>query len=56
MGTDPESTREPEEKLARKEELALADCITCPSEFVCNPFPPKSGKTPCLVALRAARR
>jgi hypothetical protein len=36
-----ESTREPEEKLCRKEEeLRLADRITCPSQFVLgfNPF------------------
>jgi glycosyltransferase involved in cell wall biosynthesis len=35
-----ESTREPEKKLARKEaELSLADCITCPSEFVLRSIP-----------------
>ena len=47
-----ESTREPEEKLARKEEeLALADCITCPSEFVLQSIPAEiRKKTPCLVA------
>ena len=47
-----ESTREPEEKLARKEEeLDLANCITCPSEFVLQSIPPEiRGKTPCQVA------
>ena len=47
-----ESTREPEDKLARKEEeLRLADCITCPSEFVLRSIPEdvREGK-PCLVA------
>ena len=35
-----ESTREPEEKLFRKEEeLRLADRITCPSQFVLNSIP-----------------
>jgi glycosyltransferase involved in cell wall biosynthesis len=47
-----ESTREPEEKLARKEEeLALANCITCPSEFVLQSIPPEiRKKTPCQIA------
>lgn len=47
-----ESTREPEEKLARKEEeLALANCITCPSEFVLQSIPPEiREKTPCQIA------
>ena len=46
-----ESTREPEEKLARKEEeLALANCITCPSEFVLQSIPSEvRKKTPCQV-------
>ena len=35
-----ESTREPEEKLFRKEEeLRLADRITCPSQFVLDSIP-----------------
>lgn len=35
-----ESTREPEEKLLRKEkELHLADCIICPSDFVKQSIP-----------------
>ena len=47
-----ESTREPEEKLARKEEeLDLANCITCPSEFVLQSIPSEIRvKTPCQVA------
>jgi glycosyltransferase involved in cell wall biosynthesis len=47
-----ESTREPEEKLARKEEeLALANCITCPSEFVLQSIPQEiREKTPCQIA------
>jgi glycosyltransferase involved in cell wall biosynthesis len=47
-----ESTREPEEKLVRKdEELALANCITCPSEFVLQSIPPEIRKeTPCQIA------
>ena len=47
-----ESTREPEEKLARKqEELLLADRITCPNEFVLRSLPLEIRKTkPCLVA------
>jgi len=47
-----ESTREPEEKLFRKEEeLDLADCISCPSEFVLQSIPEsvRSKKT-CQVA------
>ena len=46
-----ESTREPEEKLARKEEeLALASCITCPSQFVLESIPSEIRvKTPCQV-------
>ena len=47
-----ESTREPENKLARKEkELSLADCITCPSEFVLRSIPEKiRAEKPCQVA------
>ena len=47
-----ESTREPEEKLARKqEELLLADRITCPNEFVLRSLPLEiRKKKPCLVA------
>ena len=47
-----ESTREPESKLARKEtELHLADCITCPSEFVLRSIPKKIREVkPCQVA------
>jgi len=47
-----ESTREPEEKLARKEEeLALASCITCPSQFVLESIPLEiRSKTPCQIA------
>ena len=47
-----ESTREPEDKLFRKEEeLDLADCISCPSEFVLQSIPKniRSEKT-CIVA------
>ena len=46
------STREPEEKLIRKEsELELADCIFCPSEFVLNSIPVEIRKRkPCLIA------
>ena len=47
-----ESTREPEDKLFRKEEeLDLADCISCPSEFVLQSIPLsiRSKKT-CIVA------
>jgi glycosyltransferase involved in cell wall biosynthesis len=46
-----ESTREPEEKLFRKDkELDLADCISCPSEFVLQSIPKniRSKKT-CIV-------
>ena len=47
-----ESTREPEEKLCRKEkELRLADRITCPSQFVLDSIP--SGirqKIPCQIS------
>jgi glycosyltransferase involved in cell wall biosynthesis len=47
-----ESTREPESKLVRKEtELSLADCITCPSEFVLRSIPKKvRAMKPCQVA------
>jgi len=47
-----ESTREPESKLVRKEtELSLADCITCPSEFVLRSIPKKiRAVKPCQVA------
>ena len=47
-----ESTREPESKLIRKEtELSLADCITCPSEFVLRSIPKKiRAMKPCQVA------
>jgi glycosyltransferase involved in cell wall biosynthesis len=47
-----ESTREPEEKLFRKEEeLRLADRITCPSQFVLNSIPLEiSQKTPCQIS------
>ena len=47
-----ESTREPESKLFRKEtELKLADCITCPSEFVLRSIPKKvRAMKPCQVA------
>lgn len=47
-----ESTREPEQKLIRKEEeLALADCITCPSTFVLNSIPREiRERVPCQVA------
>ncbi|MBH45197.1 MAG: hypothetical protein CMC93_01095 [Flavobacteriaceae bacterium] len=46
-----ESTREPEEKLIRKEEeIHLADRITCPSQFVLQSIPKKiREKIPCLV-------
>lgn len=47
-----ESTRESEDKLFRKEEeLDLADCISCPSEFVLQSIPKniRSKKT-CIVA------
>jgi glycosyltransferase involved in cell wall biosynthesis len=47
-----ESTREPEEKLFRKEEeLRLADRITCPSQFVLDSIPLEiRKKTPCQVS------
>jgi glycosyltransferase involved in cell wall biosynthesis len=47
-----ESTRESEEKLIRKEEeLALANCISCPSEFVLQSIPAEiRKKTPCQIA------
>ena len=47
-----ESTREPEEKLFRKEEeLRLADRITCPSQFVFDSIPLKiRQKTPCQIS------
>ena len=47
-----ESTREPEEKLFRKEEeLRLADRITCPSQFVLDSIPLEiSQKTPCQIS------
>ena len=47
-----ESTREPEEKLFRKEEeLRLADRITCPSQFVLDSIPfGIRQKTPCQIS------
>ena len=47
-----ESTREPEEKLFRKEEeLRLADRITCPSQFVLDSIPFEiRQKTPCQIS------
>ena len=47
-----ESTREPEEKLCRKEEeLRLADRITCPSQFVLDSLPLEiRQKTPCQIS------
>jgi glycosyltransferase involved in cell wall biosynthesis len=47
-----ESTREPEEKLFRKdEELRLADRITCPSQFVLDSIPfDIRQKTPCQIS------
>jgi glycosyltransferase involved in cell wall biosynthesis len=47
-----ESTREPEEKLCRKEEeLRLADRITCPSQFVMDSIPLEiRQKTPCQIS------
>lgn len=47
-----ESTREPEEKLFRKEEeLRLADRITCPSKFVLDSIPLEiKQKTPCQIS------
>jgi glycosyltransferase involved in cell wall biosynthesis len=46
-----ESTREPEEKLCRKdEELILADKIFCPSQFVLESIPKKiRSNTPCKI-------
>ena len=48
-----ESTREPEEKLFRKEEeLRLADRITCPSKFVLDSIPTGiRQKTPCQISM-----
>jgi glycosyltransferase involved in cell wall biosynthesis len=47
-----ESTREPEEKLFRKEEeLRLADQITCPSQFVLDSIPMEiRQKKPCQIS------
>ena len=47
-----ESTREPEEKLFRKEEeLRMADRITCPSQFVLDSIPSEiKQKTPCQIS------
>ncbi len=47
-----ESTREPEEKLCRKEEeLRLADRITCPSQFVLDSIPMEiRQKIPCQIS------
>jgi len=47
-----ESTREPEEKLFRKEEeLRLSDRITCPSQFVLDSIPLEiRQKTPCQIS------
>ena len=47
-----ESTREPEEKLFRKEEeLRLADRITCPSQFVLDSIPLEiRQKNPCQIS------
>ena len=47
-----ESTREPEEKLFRKEkELRLADRITCPSQFVLDSIPSEiRDQIPCQIA------
>ena len=47
-----ESTREPEEKLFRKEEeVRLADRITCPSQFVLDSIPLEiRKKTPCQIS------
>ena len=47
-----ESTREPEEKLFRKEEeLRLADLITCPSKFVMDSIPLGiRQKIPCQIS------
>ena len=48
-----ESTREPEEKLFRKEEeLRLADRITCPSKFVLDSIPLEiRQKKPCQISM-----
>ena len=47
-----ESTREPEEKLLRKEkELSLASSIICPSDFVRQSIPKEiRDKTPCKIS------
>jgi glycosyltransferase involved in cell wall biosynthesis len=47
-----ESTREPEEKLFRKEEeLRMAERITCPSQFVLDSIPKEfKQNTPCQVS------
>ena len=47
-----ESTREPEEKLFRKEEeYRIADRITCPSKFVLDSIPLEiRQKTPCQIS------
>ena len=47
-----EATREPEEKLCRKErELQLADRITCPSKFVMDSIPTEiRNRIPCQIA------
>ena len=47
-----ESTREPEEKLFRKEEeLRLADRISCPSQFVLDSIPVEiRQKKPCQIS------
>ena len=47
-----ETTREPEEKLHRKDqELRLADLVTCPSTFVLDSIPSEiRNTTPCLLA------
>jgi glycosyltransferase involved in cell wall biosynthesis len=47
-----ESTREPEEKLCRKEEeLQMANRITCPSQFVLDSIPKEIKQhTPCQVS------
>ena len=47
-----ESTREPEEKLCRKEEeIRLADRISCPSQFVLDSIPLEiRQKTPCQIS------
>lgn len=47
-----ESTREPEEKLFRKEEeLSMADRITCPSQFVLDSIPSEiKQEIPCQIS------